>query len=65
MFPGLTDSAVIGLVTEILRSVEPAAEERSLGDRVLVVGNSGGRKNAETEDGDSGGDALSGDVHCW
>jgi hypothetical protein len=43
MVPGLTDSTVVGLVAEVLRSVEPAAEERSLSDGVLFIGDSGGR----------------------
>jgi hypothetical protein len=43
MVPGLTDSTVIGLVAEVLRSVEPVAKERSLSDRVLLIGDSGGR----------------------
>jgi hypothetical protein len=62
MVPGLTNSTVVGLVAEVLRSVEPVAEERSLNNRMLLIGNSGGGKDTETKDGD-GGDALSGDVH--
>lgn len=65
MVPGLTDSTVIGLVAEVLRSVRPAAKERSLSDRVLLIGNSGSGKDTEAEEGDGGGDALSRDEHRW
>jgi hypothetical protein len=62
VIPGLTDSTIVGLVAKVLRSVKPAAEERSLSNRVLLIGDSGGGKNTEAEHGD-GGDTLGGDVH--
>jgi len=62
--PGLTNSTKVGLVAEVLRTVEPAAEEGSLSDRVCLIGDSGGGKGTETKEGD-GGDALSGEVHVW
>jgi hypothetical protein len=64
MVPGFTDSTVVGLVAEILRSVEPVAKERSLSDRVLLIGHSGGGKDTEAEHCDRG-DTLGGDVHRW
>jgi hypothetical protein len=48
MVPGLTDRTVVGLIAEVLRSIEPVAEERSLSNRVLLIGNSRGGKQMAT-----------------